>query len=82
MARDMDEAQEVREVKLQNRHLANRRVNELMLPGDTTVLTIERGGDTLVPDPETVLRPNDMLTLVGSDDEIDEAIRFLARNGS
>jgi Trk K+ transport system NAD-binding subunit len=80
IAPDMDEKQDVREVKLQNPHLVDRRLYDLMLPGDTTVLMIERGGNALVPDQETRLRANDTLTLVGTDDEMDEAVRLVARN--
>jgi trk system potassium uptake protein TrkA len=81
IAPDMDEAQEVRDVKLQNPHLVDRRLHHLMLPGDTAVLMIERGGDALVPDQETRLRANDTLTLVGTEAEVDEVVRYLARNG-
>lgn len=44
------------------------------------VLMIDRGGDLVVPDQETILRANDTLTLVGSDGDIDEAIRLFARS--
>jgi Kef-type K+ transport system membrane component KefB/Trk K+ transport system NAD-binding subunit len=81
IAPDMDEAQEVRDVKLQNPHLVDRRLHDLMLPGDTAVLMIERGGNALVPDQKTRLRANDTLTLVGPKAEVDEAVRYLARNG-
>lgn len=78
---DMDQGQEFRETKLQNLHLIGRRLNDLMLPGDVIVLMIERGGDIVVPDRETVLRANDTVTLVGTDTDVDDAARLFARNG-
>ena len=56
-------------------------LNDLMLPGDVTVLMIERGGDILIPDRETALRANDTVTLVGADTDVDDAARLFARNG-
>jgi trk system potassium uptake protein TrkA len=78
---DVDEVQEIREIKLQNRHLVGRRVNDLTLPRGITVLMIERSNEILVPDRETVLRANDTITLVGADKEIDEAVYLFARDG-
>jgi Trk K+ transport system NAD-binding subunit len=77
---DVDETQEVREVKLQNSHLVGKRVADLKLSGHVMVLMIERGGDVLTPDRETLLRANDTITFVGTGSVVDEAVRFLARN--
>ncbi len=79
MTSDMDEAQEMREVKLQNRSLVGRSVRDLTLPGDVVVLMIERSGDIVIPDRRTVLQANDIVTLVGNDGEVDNAARFLSR---
>lgn len=81
MTADVDEVREVREIKLQNRDLIGRRLNDLILPGDVIVLMIERRGDVLVPDRETKLRANDTITLVGTDIDVDSAARLFARNG-
>ncbi len=77
----VDEAREVREVKLQNRDLVGQRLSDLVLPGDVIVLMIERRGDILVPDRETALRANDTVTLVGTGSDVDNAARLIARNG-
>ena len=45
------------------------------------VLMIERGGEIIVPDRDTTLRPNDVVTLVGSAVEVDQAARLFARDG-
>jgi Trk K+ transport system NAD-binding subunit len=79
---DVDEAQEVREVKLQNSALAGQKLTDLGLSGRVMVLTIERGGDKLAPDRDTLLRANDTITLVGTGSEVDEAARLFARNGN
>lgn len=77
---DMDASQEVRDVKLQNPHLIDWRLADLRLPGGVLVLMIERGGDILVPQRDTVLRANDVVTLVGTGPYIDHAVRLFARN--
>ena len=73
----VDEGHEVREVKLQNPDLLNQPITALDLPDGVTVLLIERGGDILVPDEDTVLRANDTVMLVGG--EVDETARLFAR---
>lgn len=79
---DVSEVRAMREVKLQNRDLVGRQLNELMLPGDAMVLMIERMGDVVIPDRATALRANDIVTLIGTDDDVDHAARLFARNGS
>lgn len=79
---DVDETQAVREVKLQNSGLVGQRLADLRLSGNVTVLMIERGGDILTPDRETLLRANDTITIVGTGSEVDEAVRLFARNGT
>jgi trk system potassium uptake protein TrkA len=79
---DVDETQEVREIKLQNSDLVGRRLADLGLSGNVMVLMIERGGDVLTPDRETLLRANDTLTLVGAGSDVDKAARLFVRNGT
>jgi Trk K+ transport system NAD-binding subunit len=74
---DVDETQEVREVKLQNPEMLNQSISEINLPEGVNVLMIERQGNLLVPEQKTVLRANDTITLVGKD--IDEAVRSFVR---
>jgi Trk K+ transport system NAD-binding subunit len=77
---DVDETQAIREVKLQNSDLVGRRLADLGLTGNFMVLMIERGGDVLTPDRETLLRANDTLTIVGAGSELDDVVRLFARN--
>jgi Kef-type K+ transport system membrane component KefB/Trk K+ transport system NAD-binding subunit len=79
---DVDETQEVREVKLQNSDLIGQRLADLGLSGNTMVLMIERGGDVLTPDRETLLRANDTITVVGTGHEVDAIAHLFARNRS
>lgn len=79
---DIDEIQEMREVKLQNSGLVGRNVNDLKLPQSVIVLMIERSNEIVVPDRETVLRANDTLTLLGGEEEISETVQQFARNGN
>jgi trk system potassium uptake protein TrkA len=78
---DVDETQAVHEVKLQNPRLVGRPLHEVRLPGVATLLMIQRGGSVLVPDRDTVLRANDVITLAGVEEDVDKAARLLAHNG-
>jgi Kef-type K+ transport system membrane component KefB/Trk K+ transport system NAD-binding subunit len=80
IAPDVDETQEVREVKLQNPVLVGKPLAELGLSGNLMVLMIERSGDILTPDRKTRLRANDTITVVGTGSEVDNLVRLLARN--
>jgi trk system potassium uptake protein TrkA len=79
---DVDETQEVREIKLQNSRLVGKRLADLGLSGNVMVLMIERGGDVLTPDRETLLRANDTITLAGTGSDVDKVVKLLARNGA
>lgn len=80
MTADVDEMQEVREVRVTNRGLHGRAIDQLSLPGDVLVFMIERDGGVLVPDNipgyEITLREDDVVTLAGSAENVDAAVRY------
>lgn len=53
-----------------SRALVDRRLRDLELPGHTLVAMIRRGGRTIVPDGDTILRAGDRLTLVGTPEDL------------
>jgi Kef-type K+ transport system membrane component KefB len=80
MTPDIDQTLEVRNLKLKqvtDPRFIGRRLDDIRLPGNTTVLAIDRMGERLVPDSETILRPNDTLTLVGTHTDLDNAFEML-----
>lgn len=77
---DVDEDLEIREVKLKNDTLAGTLLSELELPQGVAVLTIQRGDSVLVPDRNSVLASNDVVTVAGSLREVEQAIRLLQRS--
>ncbi len=80
MTADVDEMQEVREVRVTNDGLHGRALDSLSLPGDVIVFMIERDGGVLVPDQtpghEITLQEDDVVTLAGSAEEVDAAVRY------
>ena len=80
MTADVDEMQEVREVRVTNDGLHGRPLDSLSLPGDVIVFMIERDGGVLVPDQtpghEITLQEDDVVTLAGSAEEVDAAVRY------
>ena len=80
MTADVDEMQEVREVKVTNNGLHGRSINQLSLPGDVLIFMIERDGGVLVPDQvpghEITLQEDDVVTLAGSPEEVNAAVRY------
>jgi Kef-type K+ transport system membrane component KefB/Trk K+ transport system NAD-binding subunit len=62
---DIDEV-EIRQIKLKSNRAVGVRIDNLQLPSGVSVMSIQRSGNTLVPDNDTRLRENDTLTLVGS----------------
>ena len=80
MTADVDEMHEVREVRVTNNGLHGRPLDTLSLPGDVVVFMIERDGGVLVPDHvpghEIALQEDDVVTLAGSAEEVDNAVRY------
>jgi len=75
LAGDIDEI-EIRQIKLKSNRAIGSRVDELELPEGVTVMSIQRGGDILVPDNDTRLRENDTLNLAGNLDGLNESMRL------
>jgi Trk K+ transport system NAD-binding subunit len=71
------EDMEMRQARLGNHRYFNRPLRDTRLPGDVLVVGIRRGSERIVPHGETVLKPNDVLLLVGSPTYIQEAVDFL-----
>ena len=67
---------EIRQIKLKSNRLAGFRIDDLLLPEGVSVMSIQRSGNTLMPDNHTLLRENDTLTLVGSSHALKKSIRI------
>jgi len=72
---------EMRQARLLNRRYFNKPLRSVRLPGDVLVVGIRRSTERIVPHGETVLRPNDILLLVGSTNFIHDAIRIFEEEG-
>jgi len=81
LAADIDEI-EIRQFKLKSNRAVGCRVDELQLPDGVSVMSIQRGGATLVPENGTLLRENDTLTLVGSLQGLKKSMRILHSAGN
>jgi Trk K+ transport system NAD-binding subunit len=67
---------EIRQIKLKSNRTVGFRVDDLQLPAGVSVMSIQRSGNTLVPDNDTLLRRNDTLTLVGSSQALKKSMRI------
>lgn len=68
--------QDIREVVVRNQTFTKRRVSELVLPGDSLILTIRRDGEVRVPHGSTQLQYGDHLSILGELRSL-EAVRRL-----
>jgi Trk K+ transport system NAD-binding subunit len=59
-----------------NPALVNKRVSDVVLPGDSLILTIRRDGEVRVPHGSTQLQYGDHLSILGEVDSL-EAVRRL-----
>ncbi len=75
------EDMEMRQARLHNRRYFNKQLRAVRLPGDVLVVGIRRAAERIVPHGETVLKPNDILLLVGSPTFMQDAIRILEEEG-
>jgi len=73
----MDEGRDVAEFQVGNPNLDGVRLRDLTLPHDALLLSLRRGSSTLIIHGGTRLRLNDWVTVVGSNNSLDEvAIRI------
>jgi trk system potassium uptake protein TrkA len=70
---DIDEI-EIHQIKLKSNRAVGARVDELELPQGVRVMSIQRGGDMLVPNNDTRLRENDTLNVTGRPENLKEAL--------
>lgn len=70
----MEADRDVIEIQLTNPNLFGAELRELRLPEDTLVLSIRRGGDTLITHGYTRLQHHDWLTVMGTTESLDEVM--------
>ncbi len=61
---------------------ADKRLKELDLPGNLLVALVRRGDRTIVPDGNTMLRPGDRITVIGTPGEVNELCGPASDGGS
>lgn len=73
----MQENQDTMDVEVQNPNLRGLPLRDLRLPSDILILSVIRGGQSIITHGYTRLRLGDVLTMVGSNDSLqDVALRF------
>jgi len=68
---------EVIEVPLTNESLVGRKIKDSGLPSDSNIVAINRAGEVLIPNSDTILEKNDIVTLVAKTDVIKDALTIL-----
>ncbi|GAB4333025.1 MAG: monovalent cation:proton antiporter family protein [Candidatus Abyssubacteria bacterium] len=71
---DADEAMEIRETKLKNESLIGKRLDEIDLPPEVAILMIQRDSEMLVPERNTTLAHNDVITVTGPLEDVNRAL--------
>lgn len=72
----MDGRQDVVDVEVRNPALHGIRLRELHLPLEVLVLSVNRGGRTIISHGYTRLHVGDRVTMVGSDEKLDEVMVY------
>ena len=76
----MEEGQDVVDLEMQNRELDGRAIRDLSLPVDVLVLGVSRDGHTIRSHGYTRLRTGDRVTVVGSEESLEQiSLRFEAQ---
>jgi Kef-type K+ transport system membrane component KefB/Trk K+ transport system NAD-binding subunit len=73
---------DVREIRLRNPVLAGKRIGDLVLPGDSLILTVARDGELLIPHGTTRLKAGDLLTVLGDISALDNVQHLMNRYAS
>jgi Kef-type K+ transport system membrane component KefB/Trk K+ transport system NAD-binding subunit len=68
---------DVTEVTVTNTSLNHVPLRQLQLPGDTLILSMQRGTNVMVPDGDAILKIGDRLGLIGSPSSLEEAVNWL-----
>lgn len=68
---------DVTEVIVTNLNLNNKPLHQIQLPGDTLILSMQRGTNVMVTDGNTILQSGDRLGLIGSPGALEEAVNWL-----
>lgn len=68
-----DDLKAVREVVLENSQISGKTLRSVQIPGDVLVLALRRNGELIVPHGNTQFELYDHVTLVGSQEDVDEA---------
>jgi Trk K+ transport system NAD-binding subunit len=74
----MEGDQDSIDIEVQNRNLHGLLLRDLRLPSDTIVLSVNRGGHTIISHGYTRLRIGDYITLVGSKEGLEAVSRKFA----
>ncbi len=74
MTPDPDETMKFSEIKVKSPAVAGKTIAGLNLPATVTILSIRRMGESIMPENDTVIRPNDVITLVGPDSDMAETL--------
>lgn len=72
---------EMRQARLRNHLYFNKPLRIIRLPGDVLVVGVRRGEERIVPHGETILKPDDVLLLVGAPAFLQDAISILQEEG-
>jgi Trk K+ transport system NAD-binding subunit len=75
----MDENQDTRDIEILNTNLHGIYLRDLRLPADVIILSVIRGGQTIISHGYTRLRIHDTVTVVGLNKSLDEVEFKFAR---
>ena len=62
----------IQEVKVKSAAFAGAKLSRLNMPTELSIMTVNRKGVLMVPDEQTVVQMNDILTLMGKPDEVEK----------
>ena len=77
MLADPHGASDIVQINVTNREVTGRRLDELDLPGDSIILLIHRGETAFVPHHDSTLEVDDIATVAGERDSVEEAAQIL-----
>lgn len=67
----------IKEVYLNNPNYYDKPLNKIVLPGDCLILSIMRGSEKIIPHGQNILKPQDLIMIVGSSSHVKKAENIL-----